>query len=43
MGVVLPLIIDQRLVHLTHICFLAIGHILGFLVETIYWLKIRMC
>jgi hypothetical protein len=26
----LPLIIDQRLVHLTHICFLAIGHILGF-------------
>jgi hypothetical protein len=34
-GVVLPLIIDQRLVHLTHICFLAIGHILGFWLETI--------
>jgi hypothetical protein len=35
MGVVWPLIIDQRLVHLTHICLLAIYHILGFLVETI--------
>jgi hypothetical protein len=34
-GVVWPLIINQRLVHLTHICFLAIDHILGFLVETI--------
>jgi hypothetical protein len=30
MGVVWPLIIDQRLVHLTPICFLAIDHILGF-------------
>jgi hypothetical protein len=35
MGVVWPLIIDQRLVHLTHICFLTIDRILGFLVETI--------
>jgi hypothetical protein len=26
-----------------HICFLAIGHILGFLVETISWSKIRRC
>jgi hypothetical protein len=26
-----------------HICFLAIDHILGFLVETISWAKIRMC
>src|SRR5688572_11895930 len=26
-----------------HICFLAIDHILGFLVETISWLKIRRC
>src|SRR6187551_2992969 len=43
MGVVWPLIIDQRLVHLTHICFLAIDHILGFLVETISWSKIRTC
>src|SRR5688572_7930862 len=103
MGVVWPLIIDQRLVHLTphmfpchrshswisggdhflvinsyvlafgiieyaytslfrskwglcghlsstrgsytspHICFLAIDHILGFLVETISWSKIRRC
>jgi hypothetical protein len=34
-GVVWQLFIDQRLVHLTHICFLGIGHILGFLVETI--------
>jgi hypothetical protein len=41
MGFVWSLIIDQRLVHLTHICFLAIGHILGFLVETISWSKIR--
>jgi hypothetical protein len=36
-GVVLPLIIDQSLVHLTHICFLTVDHILGFLVETISW------
>jgi hypothetical protein len=26
-----------------HICFLAIDHILGFLVETICWSKIRRC
>jgi hypothetical protein len=26
-----------------HICFLAIGHILGFQVETISWSKIRRC
>src|SRR5688572_25913158 len=26
-----------------HICFLAIDHIIGFLVETISWAKIRMC
>src|SRR5688572_29245892 len=26
-----------------YICFLAIEHILGFLVETISWSKIRMC
>jgi hypothetical protein len=38
-----PLIIDQRLIHLAHICFLAVDHILGFLVETISWAKIRMC
>jgi hypothetical protein len=36
-GVVWPLMIDQRLVHLTHICFLTVDHILGFLVETISW------
>jgi hypothetical protein len=36
-GVVWPLIIDQRLVHLTHICFLTVDDILGFLVETISW------
>jgi hypothetical protein len=35
-----PLIIDQRLIHLTHICFLAVDNILGFLVETISWAKI---
>jgi hypothetical protein len=35
--VVWPLIINQRLVHLTHISFLAVDHILGFLVETISW------
>jgi hypothetical protein len=43
MGVVCPLIIDQRLVHLTTHMFLAIDHILGFMVETISWSKIRMC
>jgi hypothetical protein len=42
-GVVWPLIIDHRLVHLTHICFLPIDHILRFLVETIFWSKIRRC
>jgi hypothetical protein len=35
--VVWPLIINQRLVHLTHICFLAVDQILGFLEETISW------
>jgi hypothetical protein len=39
MGVVWPFIIDERLVQLTRICFHVIGHILGFLVETISWLK----
>jgi hypothetical protein len=39
MVVVWSLIIEQSLVHLTHICFLAIGHILGFLVETIFGKK----
>jgi len=43
MGVVWQLIIDQRLIHLTHMCFLAIDHILGFLVVTISWSKIRRC
>jgi hypothetical protein len=32
-----PSVIDKRLVLLTLICFLAIDHILGFLVETISW------
>jgi hypothetical protein len=40
MGVVWPLIVDQRLVHLTQICFLAIYHILGFLAEAMSWSKI---
>jgi hypothetical protein len=35
MGVMWPLIIKQRLVRLTPICFLSIGYILGFLVDTI--------
>jgi hypothetical protein len=35
MGVVWPLIIASRLVQHTHIYILVIGHILGFLVETI--------
>jgi hypothetical protein len=39
MGVGWPLINDQRLEHLTHICFLAIDHILGFLMKTISWSK----
>jgi hypothetical protein len=37
MVVVLQLIIDQSIVQLTHICLLAIGHILGFLEKTIFW------
>jgi hypothetical protein len=43
MVVVWPLIIDQRLIKLTDICFLAIDHILGIVVETISWSKIRRC
>jgi hypothetical protein len=43
MGVVWPLIKTQRLVHLTPHMFLAIDHILGFLVEAISWSKIRRC
>jgi hypothetical protein len=43
MGVVWPLINDQRLVHLTPHRFLAIDHIFGFLVVTIFWSKIRRC
>jgi hypothetical protein len=43
MGVVWPLIFDQRLIDSLHICFLAIDHILGFMVETISWSKIRRC
>jgi hypothetical protein len=43
MGVVWPLIIDQRLVHLTPHMVLAIDHILGFLVETSSWSKIHRC
>jgi hypothetical protein len=39
MGVVWPLIIDHRLVHLTPHMFLALYHILGFLVEMISWSK----
>jgi hypothetical protein len=35
-GVEWPFIMDQRLIHVTHICFLAIGNIIGFLVETNY-------
>jgi hypothetical protein len=41
-GVVWPLIIDQRLVHLTTHVFPSIDHILGFLVETISWSKIQV-
>jgi hypothetical protein len=37
------LIINQSLAHLTHICFHSMDHILGFLVETIPWSKIRRC
>jgi hypothetical protein len=43
MGVVWPLIVDHRLVHLTHILFLAIDQIIGFRLETISWSKIRRC
>jgi hypothetical protein len=43
MAVVCPLIINQRLVHLTPHIFLVIDHILGFLVETISCSKIRRC
>jgi hypothetical protein len=43
MRVVRPLIIDQRHIHRTHICFLAIDFILGFLVETISWSQISRC
>jgi hypothetical protein len=43
MGVEWPLIIGQRLVHLTpHMCHCH-NHILGFLVEAISWSKIRRC
>jgi hypothetical protein len=42
-GVVWPLIIDQRLVHISLHFFLAIDHILGFLVETISWSKVCRC
>jgi hypothetical protein len=37
MGVLWPLIIDHRIIHLTPHMFLAIGHNIGFLVETISW------
>jgi hypothetical protein len=43
MGVLWPLIIDQRLVHLTPIYCGDIGHILGFLLEIISWSKICRC
>jgi hypothetical protein len=43
MGVVWPLVIDQMNLHLTHIYFLAIGYIIGFLVETDSWSKIHRC
>jgi hypothetical protein len=43
MGVVWPMFIDQSHVHLTHICFLAICHIIVFLVETDSWSKIHRC
>ena len=42
-GVVSPLIIDQRLVHLTPHMFLCHRSHFGFLIETIYWSKIRRC
>jgi hypothetical protein len=43
MWVVWPLIIDQRLVHLTPYMFPCHRSHFGFLVETIYWSKIRRC
>jgi hypothetical protein len=43
MGVAWPLIIDQRLVHLTPHMFFAIYHIPGFLVEMNSWSKFRRC
>jgi hypothetical protein len=43
MGVVWPLIIDQSLVHCTPYMFPCHDHILGFLVKTISWSKIRRC
>jgi hypothetical protein len=43
MGVVWPMIIDQRLVHLTPHMVLAIDHILGFIVDTSSWSKINRC
>jgi hypothetical protein len=38
-GGCMDIYIDQRLVHLTPYMFLAIDHILGFLVETIFGQK----
>jgi hypothetical protein len=43
MGVASPLIIDQRLVHLTPHMFFAIYHIPGFRVEMNSWSKFRRC
>jgi hypothetical protein len=43
MGVVWPLIIDHRLVHLAPHIFPCHSHIFGFLVEIISWSKIRRC
>jgi hypothetical protein len=43
MGDEWPFIMDQRPVPLTHTCFLAIGHILGFLAEMISWSKFGRC
>jgi hypothetical protein len=43
MGIVWPLIIDQRHIHLIPYVFLAIGHIIRFLVENDSWSKFHMC
>jgi hypothetical protein len=43
MGVEWTFIMVQRIVHLTNICFLAIGHIIVFLVETSSLSKINRC